>query len=259
MSLSICSICETLIDGPEVIISAERKLCNSCANCSICKKQVTIDQIRLCINNNNVIKHDSCARVPHRRCIFLDERGQQCDTWFKAVDKNKLCPSHREIISPARNGNEQSSQNYIDLVNDERKYCYHFLDGSSQNQSQTLIYEFKDDSEGTVFDKLDSHIAFIEKVIEDMKARLHSAREVKLEKLDALSESERVELRKHKIDREFKKEPKEKTKSFKADPVGFLSKKNNMSKSDASDLLSMDMDALLAKFELAKKNKETGK
>ena len=72
----------------------------------------------------------------------------------------------------------------------------------SQNQSQTLIHGFKDDQDGTIFEKLDSHIAFIEKIIEDMKARLHSARAVRVEKLDELSEEERKHLRTLKIDKQ---------------------------------------------------------
>lgn len=195
--------------------------------------------------------------IPYRRCHYIDNRGEQCETWFPAVDTNKLCAPHSQIISPSpRNGNDEAKVRYIDLVNDERAYCYHFLSGESQNQSQTLIHEFKDDSEGTIFEKLDSHIAFIEKVIEDMKARLHSARAVRTEKLDELSESERAHLRTLKIDKEFKKKEKEKPISFKADPIGFLAKKNSMSKTDASALLDMDEDALLAKFAEAKKKKE---
>jgi hypothetical protein len=255
MSQSICSICENPISSAEIIINSEVKLCQNCSNCSICKSQVTIDQIRNCLAHGRDIKHDTCTRVPHRRCIYLDERGTQCDTWFKAVDSNKLCEVHRNILSSNDHINEENKAKYIDLVNDERAYCYHFLDGEAQCQKQDLIFQFKDDESGTIFDKLDSHIAFIEKVIEDMKARLHSARAAKSEALDSLTEEERVERRKVKIDKAFKPE-KTKAPSLKSDPIGHLVKKNNMSKQDASDLLSMDTDVLLAKFALAKKNKE---
>jgi hypothetical protein len=252
---STCSICEQPISSTEIIINSEVKLCQTCSNCSICKKQVTIDQIRLCFSNKTPIKHDNCARVPHRRCIYLDERGTQCDTWFKAIDSNKLCETHRNILSSSGHINEENKVKYIDLVNDERAYCYHFLDGDAQEQKQNLIFQFKDDESGTIFDKLDSHIAFIEKIIEDMKARLHSARATKSEALDSLTEDERVERRKVKIDKAFKPE-KTKAPSLKSDPVGHLVKKNNMSKQDASDLLSMDTDTLLAKFARAKELKE---
>jgi hypothetical protein len=85
-----------------------------------------------------------------------------------------------------------------------------------------------------------------------MKTRLHSARDVKSEKLVALSEAERVELRKIKVSKAINPE---RAKSFKSDPVGNLMKKQGMSKEDATDMLSLDVDALLAKFAEAKKNK----
>src|SRR5271166_1217104 len=158
--------------------------------------------------------------IAYRRCFYIADTGIQCETWFEAVDNNKLCEAHRQIISP--NGkNEDIKVKYIDLVNDERKYCYHFLDGTSQNQSQALIYEFKDDLEGSVFEKLDQHIGFIEKVIEDLRARLHSARAVRSEKLDELSDDQRKELRKHRIEKAVDNVT-DKPKSFKKDPVGHL-------------------------------------
>jgi hypothetical protein len=94
-----------------------------------------------------------------------------------------------------------------------------------------------------------------------MKARLHSARAVRGEKLDALSESERSELRKIKLDKAVK-EPKvkaDKAPSLKKDPVSYLMKTKKMSEADAKESLNMDVDALLAKFELARKNKEISK
>lgn len=250
--MSQCIICEEPITGPEIIVG-NSSICVTCGNCSVCDKQVNIDEIRNCLAHNSPIRHNSCARVPRRRCIYLDERGQQCDIWFPAVDSNKICPTHRGIISPGSLSPENTPR-YIDLVNDERKYCYHFLDGTTQAQPQKLIFEFKDDLEGTVYEKLDVHIAFLEKVIEDMKTRLHSARDVKSEKLDALSEAERVELRKIKVSKAINPE---RAKSFKSDPVGNLMKKQGMSKEDATDMLSLDVDALLAKFAEAKKNKES--
>jgi hypothetical protein len=191
--------------------------------------------------------------IPHRRCIYVYNTGQQCDIYFEAIDHNKLCLAHRESSHVNGKINEESKIKYIDLVNDQRNYCYHFLDGSAQNQSKKLIFEFKDDEEGSVFEKLDAHIAFIDKVLEDMKARLHSTRAVRAEKLDNLSEEERAKLKAHKIERAMN--PEKKSKSFKADPVGNLMKKNNLSGNDAKDLLNMDVDALLAKFENAKLNK----
>jgi len=257
-----CSVCKEQITDIEIIIDPKHSVCISCSNCQVCGKQVTIDDIRTCLIHNRTIKHDSCARVPRRRCNYLDNHGQQCDKWFPAIDSTKLCENHRGIISSNGTSDKlNETPKYIDLVNDQRQYCYHFLDGTAQNQSQKLIFEFKDDEDGSIFDKLDSHIAFIEKVLEDMKARLHSARAVRGEKLDALSESERSELRKIKLDKAVK-EPKvkaDKAPSLKKDPVSYLMKTKKMSEADAKESLNMDVDALLAKFELARKNKEISK
>lgn len=193
--------------------------------------------------------------TPFRRCIHLDERGQQCESYFEALGSDKLCETHRAVPSTGnRNGQtEEQKVRYIDLVNDERTYCYHFLDGSSQNQDKTLIHEFKDDAEGTIFEKLDRHIGFLEKVIEDTKARLHSARAVKIEKLENLTEEQRKELRKIKIEKAVKSPS---SPSIKKDPTGYLMKKNNMSEKDANALLTMDADDLIAKFKKMKELKE---
>lgn len=196
-------------------------------------------------------------KIPFRRCIHMDERGMQCDTYFPADTDDKLCPIHREVISPGSTKNGQTDEQkvrYIDLVNDERKYCYHFLDGTAQEQKQELIFEFKDDSEGSIFEKIECHIGFLEKVLEDVKARLHSARAVKSEKLELLSDEERKKLRAIKIDKSVR-ESTTRAPSVKKDPVAHLMAKQGMSKTDAAELLSMDPDALIAKFKAAKEKK----
>jgi hypothetical protein len=193
--------------------------------------------------------------TPYRRCYYLDDRGEQCEKWFPATDDNKLCLDHREFMGVNGHANPANTAKYIDLVNDEREYCYHFLSGARQKQSKTLIFEFKDDEDGTVFEKIDSHIAFIEKVLEDMKARLHSARAVKSEKLDELSEEERKELRKQKVEKAINPERAKKAKSFKSDPIGNLTK-SGLSADKAKALMEIDdIDAFLERFNKAKENK----
>lgn len=196
--------------------------------------------------------------IPHRRCIHLDENGLQCDIYFPADTNDKLCPAHRVIASVGtRNGeNEEQKIRYIDLVNDQRKYCYTFLDGKEQNQDKTLIFEFKDDEEGTVFEKLDRHYAFLESVLADIRARMQSTRAVKVEHLEKLTEEERKELRKIKIDKAVKTSDKKSSPSVKKDPIAHLMTKNNMSKSDAQSLLTMDADELIAKFKALKESRK---
>ena len=193
--------------------------------------------------------------TPYRRCVHMDEKGTQCDKWFPATTSEKLCNDHRLHPNEKEKQSEEQKVRYIDLVNDERKYCYHFLDGTAQEQKQTLIFEFKDDEEGTVFDKIAAHTSFLEKVIEDVKARLHSARAVNTEKLENLSEEERKELRKIKIERAVKGEKKKREKKDKIEKTK-SDWKDKLSKLGAS--LDMDEDAMLEKFkELARKKKES--
>jgi len=165
---------------------------------------------------------------------------------------------HREIISPNGRISKENTPKYIDLVNDERKYCYHFQDGTAQDQEDTLIFKFHDDSDGTREDKIDARIAFFEKIIEDIKAHLHTARAIKSEDLDSLSEEERKERQKIRIDRALNKNKPEKIKPFKSDPIGNLMKKQGMSKKDAIDFLNLDFDTLIQKFEHAKELKSKG-
>ena len=189
----------------------------------------------------------------YRRCFYIDSSGLQCEEWFPADNDDKLCASHREIVSPSgRNGHsEESKVRYIDLVNDERKYCYHFLDGEAQQQKQELIFQFLDDAEGTVFEKLDRHIAFLEKVLEDVRARQGQARHIRQDKLNELSEDQRKELRKIKIEKALSSPTKV---SVKKDPIAHLVKKG-LSESDAKAFLDMDPDELIAKFKAARENK----
>ena len=196
--------------------------------------------------------------TPMRRCIHMDERGIQCDTWFNAETDDKLCEPHRTIASPsARNGqSEEQKVRYIDLVNEQRVYCYHFKDGTTEQQDKTLIFEFKDNADGTVFDKLDRHIAFLEKVLEDVKIRLSTSRAVKGEKLDKLSEEERKELRKIRITRAVEEKTSSRTPSIKKDPLAHLMKTKGISQSDAKSLLNMDPEELIAKFKAAQAAKE---
>ena len=192
----------------------------------------------------------------YRRCFYLDACGQQCENWFGDEIETRLCVDHRETIQgPGGKINEEAKVRYIDLVNDQREYCYHFLSGEAQVQSKSFIFEFLDDSEGTIFHKIDAHIAFIEKVIEDMKARLHSTRAVKTEKMDELSDDERKELRKQKIEKAINPDKPKKTKSFKSDPIGSLAK-TGISADKAKAMLEMDdIDSFLEKFNKAKENK----
>ena len=166
--------------------------------------------------------------TPYRRCIYMAENGLQCETWFPAISDTKICDVHSGVVTPA----EASKVKYIDLANEERAACHKMS-----------------------FEELDIHIAELEKVLENQKTRLYSARATRIEKLDNLSEEERKELRKIKIDR-MVKEPTVKKATIKSDPIKYLMQTKKMSEQESRDMMSMDIDDYITKYKKNKENKD---
>lgn len=153
-----------------------------------------------------------------RRCIYINETGLQCETWFpfdESQMSERLCPAHRELITPSRAANNDViKEKYIDQVNAVRAQVYQMS-----------------------FDEIDAHIASLEKELEKVKTSLFTTRAVKNEKLEQLSEEERKKLRAIKVEKAIEAKRKEKTPSFVSDPIGFLMKKYpNMSEDQAREL-----------------------
>jgi hypothetical protein len=156
----------------------------------------------------------------YTRCQYISPLGKECDEWYEK-DGIKFCPKfHRNI--PSVNGDKQR---FIDIQNAERALCVH------------MTYE-----------QLEAHIKGIESTIETFlqteKTKLFSARAMREEMLEKLSEEERAKLRKIKVPREVK-EPK----NPKADKAKSLAEKFGLTR-DA--LLTMDVDEMIAKFNKAK-------
>lgn len=115
---------------------------------------------------------------------------------------------------------------YIDARNAEIKYCHEMT-----------------------IDELDIHIAMIETQIAELKVKFYSARGVRGDKIEKLSDTERAARREWKAANV--NEPKAKTVKSK-DPVTHLGSKLGVNKADAKDLMNMDVEALLAKYAAAK-------
>lgn len=167
------------------------------------------------------------------RCEYMGpETGLQCEIWFEARERKysesgemlpMFCPEHEKGVT-TQNGREK----YIELVNIQREYC---------NRMD--------------LDALDAHIAKIEAVIEDQKRDLLTARAVKQDKLQNLSEAERIERLKYKVKKSETPKSTTSTPTLKSDPVAYLGKRG-LSADKAKDLLTMNVDDLLKKYQQKK-------
>lgn len=158
----------------------------------------------------------------YTRCKFISG-SQECETWFP-VDGNKFCAIHRSI--PSTNGSEEQLKSYIDLANQDRSFV--------ANMS---------------FEEIDNHISNLQAQMEDLKRQMLQARAVKSERIERLTEEERRELRKKTLNYEVQKQPKEpKPKTIEEKIAKTL--KTNVGV--ANDLLTMDIDELMKKYQKAK-------
>jgi hypothetical protein len=157
--------------------------------------------------------------IPYRRCCYINDQGLQCETWFEANTDSKLCAPHSEIISPSSNGHSNEAKiKYIDLVNEQGALCAKMS-----------------------LDELDIHIAGLEKLLEEEKARLYAARAKRTQKLDDLSEEERKVRRAIKVTRSVEeKEKKPKKATLASDPVKYMMQKFNLTEDQAKKMLGDD-------------------
>lgn len=159
-------------------------------------------------------------------CAYTDPLSSiPCGQFFpEDATKSHFCPAHRTTPEVTEN-----KELYIDVRNGEMKYCH----------QMTL-------------DELEVHIAGIETQIAELKAKYFAARGVRGDKLDKMTEEERVERRKWRSSAPVDPIKPKKSK----DPVTHLGSKLGLNRSDAKDLMNMDVDALLAKFAESKAKKQ---
>ena len=167
----------------------------------------------------------------YSRCVYSDETGRQCETFFKYEDGGSLlCAMHFGSCSPQLASMNENKGSYLEFVNNERAQCV--------NMS---------------FDELDEHIAKIERIIELERTKLLAARATKTEKMDNLSEDERkirratkiiidengdvVEVKRGRKPNVLGTEQPKRT-SMKQDPIKHMMEKFNMTESQAKEMLS---------------------
>lgn len=164
--------------------------------------------------------------MPYFRCAYIADNNLQCDVWFKTDTNETLCPIHVNAINPklARD-DENKRQTYLEQRNGEAKKCH----------EMTL-------------DELALHIAEMENVLAEQKAKLMTARAVKSDKESLLSDLEREERRKiktPKVDENGQvtaKKAKSTTPklSLKSDPIAYIMAQYKCDRPGAMKILGLD-------------------
>lgn len=176
------------------------------------------------------------ANKEYIRCEYISPTtNEQCEVWFPFKER-KFKDGHALPVlcddcakSPNASATPQQKTQYIETINIQRKFC-----------------------ENMTLDELDVHIAKITAAIEDQKVCLNAARAVRADRISKLSDEERNERRKYKIQKALNPE---KVKSVKKDPVAALSNKLG-SEQKAKDLLSLDPDEFIKKYQAKKEQRQ---
>lgn len=150
------------------------------------------------------------------RCIYESEDTKvQCDSWFNSADGGSMCILHRNPISTHLAAIGINKEEYIEHRDAQAKICY----------EMTLP-------------EIEEHISKIERVIEIERTNLLTARAVKSDKVNKLTEEERAERRKIKTPKLIL-EPAVKKNSMKTDPVKYLMEKNGWTEEMAKMMLDL--------------------
>jgi hypothetical protein len=172
------------------------------------------------------------------RCEFMSPvSGLQCERWFEGAIRKydaegnmlpTLCEDH------ANGSLEGDKESFIANQNADKEYAYQFFVNHSEDEG---------------FQLLEEHLAKLEAIVEREKNRIFAVRAVKAEKLANLSESERLERLKYRPE----KRQKAATEKAPQDPIAKITKSAEksgklISTSKARDLLTMDPDDFIAKY-----------
>jgi hypothetical protein len=156
----------------------------------------------------------------------VSAQGQECDEWFQ-VDGGKFCPKYHRESSITDN-----KENFISLMNSERELCYRL----SNENLEIHIREIE---------------ARIEAFVQTERTKLASARAVRAERYEKMSEDERKELRKIQIS----KDPngsKKATPKPKQDKGTVMANKLGVSRQDLLDIDPDNMEAFKEKYRRGK-------
>ncbi len=166
--------------------------------------------------------------IDYIRCHYINsENAIQCESWHSVADGD-MCPVHRGMVSAVLAANGINKDEYLSARNVAATSLRERLTGLDAQAQCNLI---------------DAHIAGIEKIIEEQKALSLTARAIRAEVIEGMSEEDRQVRRNMKIPRS---EPKVKTSSprVKGTPdemlKAFMAKYPSMSLEAAKDMLGLD-------------------
>jgi hypothetical protein len=158
------------------------------------------------------------------RCHYTSPEGIECASWFPRGEGN-LCIVHRGIVSTSLASNGIAKEEYIGARKEAETSLRARLQGLD-SQAQCNL--------------LDAHIAGIEKIIEEQKTLALTARAIRSEVIEGLSEDERQIRRRMKVPISEKKS----TKKIQGTPEqmieAFRSKWPNMTVEAAKAMLGLD-------------------
>jgi hypothetical protein len=171
---------------------------------------------------------------PYKRCIFIAD-GQQCDKWFDVKEPFPYCSVHRALPSTSIHADQSQIGLYIDNANGQRNLC----------ADMNII-------------QLDEHIRGLERqrdeffatVIQDLK----HARAVRTEKINQLTEDQRKELREQRYHVQANLDYERRHHKAKPKPRISKEKKHKVPEVFTKDMLEMDPEEFLAKFQKAKEH-----
>lgn len=132
------------------------------------------------------------------RCHYSSD-NLECSNWFPRGEGN-LCIVHRAAISTTLAGNGINKPEYIGARKTEELSLRDLIAGKTSQEACSL---------------LDEHIAKIELIIEEQKVKYLTARAVRSEVIEGLSDEERQVRRRMKVSSPTSSEPKEKKSSKK--------------------------------------------
>jgi hypothetical protein len=165
--------------------------------------------------------------IDYIRCHYLDaSNGIQCESWHSKADGD-MCPVHHGMVSSVLAANGINKEEYLDARKAAETSLRDKIVGRSPQEQCNII---------------DEHIAKLERVIEEQKLLSLTARAIRSEVIEGMSEDDRQIRRQMKV--AVKEKAATKSPRIKGTPdemlKAFMAKYPKMSIETAKDMLGLD-------------------